>query len=545
MLRGLLAFALIASTGLAAQDRFIPRDNSASQTGTSVIRGRIVSAANGEPLRKARVSLSSRAGPVFTDNEGRFAFTNLPAARYTLSVRKAGYAATTFGAIRASSPPISIEVAAGATVGGIEVRVPKGAAISGRITDQFGDPVELAIVSAMRIVPSGGRTATVPQATNLTDDLGEYRLGGLPAGSYLVSAAMPNLRNGMIMNGLRNGMIMNGVAMMASDIQPSAPTYYPGVPGLSQAQSLNVHAGDEAPSIDFAVSPVTLAKVSLAIVDANGKPTDAVATFSMVGSSLNGPRSGPVHTPAAVAALEPGEWVVQARGDRGGAGTARFFVGTDDAVVTVTLGPGGSIAGSIVVEGAPLPPGTLLQVDAVPLDLSMTAGFSRTNRDGTFEILGLLGARDLQVRGAPAGWPLKAIMFESRNLIDTPIDFKDGQDLTGVQLVLTSRVATLKGTALDLAKVPVKNFSVLLFPEDSGAPGHSASRTRAVRPNQTGEFVAEALLSGGYLVIAVTDIDEARWPMADYVAALRAGATRVTLGEGETKTIALQIGGAP
>src|ERR1035437_8667883 len=65
MLRGLLAFALIASTGLAAQDRFIPRENSASQTGTSVIRGRIVSAANGEPLRKARVSLSSRAAPAF------------------------------------------------------------------------------------------------------------------------------------------------------------------------------------------------------------------------------------------------------------------------------------------------------------------------------------------------------------------------------------------------------------------------------------------------------------------------------------------------
>ena len=78
-------------------------------------------------------------------------------------------------------------------VDGIEVRMPKGAAISGHIVDQFGDPVEAASVSARRTVRVAGRMDTVTQATTLTDDLGEYRLGGLPPGSFVVSARASEL----------------------------------------------------------------------------------------------------------------------------------------------------------------------------------------------------------------------------------------------------------------------------------------------------------------------------------------------------------------
>jgi hypothetical protein len=53
------------------------------------------------------------------------------------------------------------------------------------------------------------------------------------------------------------------------------------------------------------------------------------------------------------------------------------------------------------------------------------------------------------------------------------------------------------------------------------------------------------LLPGTYLAVAVTDVDEAQWSNADALTQFRARATRVTLGESETKTIALQIGAAP
>lgn len=542
MLRGLLAFALIASTPFG---QLPARDSSVPQTGTSVVRGRVVSASTGEPLRKARVSLSSVTDPVFTDNEGGFAFTNLAAGRYTLSVRKTGYAATTFGAGRPGSPPIPIDVAGGSTVDGIEVRMPKGAAISGRITDQFGDPVEMAAVSARRIVHTGGRLDTVAQATTVTDDLGEYRLGGLPAGSFIVSATPANA-------GFQSISLptLNGVSTFLGSGQQSAPTYYPGVPGLSKAQAIVVRAGDEAPSRDFTVTAFKLAKVSFAFVDSNGNPTAAVAALSRVDESGYGAAGRLIQgrAPLATIMLEPGEWTLYARGD-GGAGAARFSVGSDDVHVPVTLTPGGRIRGRVIVEGAPLPPGSVVTIEASPLDPAMTAATTmgagtRMRSDGTFEISELLGARELRVSATPHGWLPKAILFEGHNLLDSRIELKSGEDLSGVQVLLTSRVATLAGTVTVAAETPIKDFSVLIFQEGE-LQRHTRSLARWVRPNQAGEFVADDLLPGTYLAVAVGDVDESRWPDADYLAQFEARATRLTLGESEKKTIALRIGGAP
>ncbi len=563
MLRGLLAFALIAST----QAGQLPaRDSSVPQTGTSVVRGRLVSATTGEPLRKARVSLSSVTDPVFTDNEGRFAFTNLAAGRYTLSARKTGYAATTFGAGRPGSPPISIDVAAGSVIDGIEVRMPRGAAISGRITDQFGDPVEMAAVFARRIVHAGGRIDTVVQASTATDDLGEYRLGGLPAGSFVVSAVLPNSRSAVFVSisGMTPGTAISGsltsgtIAMSPGTVttinsgQPPDPTYYPGVPGLSRAQAIPLRAGEEASSIDFTVTPVKLATVSIALVDSKGDPAQGVASLSRIDESglgsagrlVPGPRGNRMKM-----TLEPGEWTIYVRGDHS-AGMARFSVGSDDVSMTVPLTPGGSIRGRVVWDGTSLPPNAGVEIDAVPVEPAMagapamsTVGAMRP--DGTFAISGLLGLRELRVKSAPPGWLLKALVLEGRSLIDAPIALKDGEIVDGVQVVLTNRLSTLKGTVTDAARTPVRDSSVLIFPEDAALQQRARSLARWVRPNQAGEFVADDLLPGAYLAVAVGDVDESRWPDADYLAQFRARATRIVLGESETKTMVLQIGTAP
>jgi hypothetical protein len=71
-----------------------PRDTGLA-TGTSVIRGRVVDASSGTPLRKASVRIF---GPeireqrsAITDAEGRYEFTDLPAGQFNLNVTKAGY----------------------------------------------------------------------------------------------------------------------------------------------------------------------------------------------------------------------------------------------------------------------------------------------------------------------------------------------------------------------------------------------------------------------------------------------------------------------
>ena len=66
-----------------------------------------------------------------------------------------------------------------------ELTVPMfhGGAISGRVLDAHGDPVDFAQVRVLR-VPRGGRVTSAGQAQ--TNDLGEYRVPRLQPGRYLV-----------------------------------------------------------------------------------------------------------------------------------------------------------------------------------------------------------------------------------------------------------------------------------------------------------------------------------------------------------------------
>ena len=131
-----------------------PRDVAGPARGTGTIRGRVVAADTGQPLRRARVTLANLLSPfppfektvprTLTDDDGRFALTNIAAGSYSVTAYKSGYTSTTFGARRPSSPPIRIDVANGATIDGIDLGLQKGGVIFGRIVDDLGDPIELA-----------------------------------------------------------------------------------------------------------------------------------------------------------------------------------------------------------------------------------------------------------------------------------------------------------------------------------------------------------------------------------------------------------------
>src|SRR5215471_15869585 len=61
----------------------------------------------------------------------------------------------------------------------------RGAAISGRVVDEFGDPVIYARVFAE--VPAAPGTQTRTLAVTSTDDFGEYRLHGILPGVCVIA----------------------------------------------------------------------------------------------------------------------------------------------------------------------------------------------------------------------------------------------------------------------------------------------------------------------------------------------------------------------
>src|SRR5262249_2992774 len=124
-----------------------------------------------------------------------------------------------------------------------------------------------------------GRTAQ-------TNDLGQYRIYGLPPGDYYVSATFRS-GDATIMD-LAGGAGGGGMAFTASVAGPGggagpsasnsnsgyAPTYFPGTINGADAQKLMLVVGQEAQNTDFALLPVRLAKVTGSVISSDGKPMD-------------------------------------------------------------------------------------------------------------------------------------------------------------------------------------------------------------------------------------------------------------------------------
>src|SRR5690348_7266027 len=95
---------------------------------TVMLSGRVVAAANGDPIRTARVSIGGGDAPaVLTDQEGRFAVGPLRAGEIALEVTKAGYPKTNYLVVDPTRPQT--------------VPLQRAAAIAGTVTDETGEPV--------------------------------------------------------------------------------------------------------------------------------------------------------------------------------------------------------------------------------------------------------------------------------------------------------------------------------------------------------------------------------------------------------------------
>ena len=159
--------------------------------GTSVLRGQIMAADTGAAIRRAQVRVNSpdarESRVATTDQQGRFEIKQLPAGRYTITASKGGFVALQYGQRRPSESGTPIELGDGQTIDKIAIALPRGSVLGGRITDEFGEPVANASVSAWRYGFVGGARRMMPAGQNsrdTTDDQGQFRLFGWPPGDY-------------------------------------------------------------------------------------------------------------------------------------------------------------------------------------------------------------------------------------------------------------------------------------------------------------------------------------------------------------------------
>src|SRR5688572_8773223 len=208
MKRVLAVAALLASSaGLFAQNGSpVPqgrgsqptrpaRDVPERPTGTATLRGRVVTADTGAAIRRAQVRAvstnTSDSRLVAADAQGMFEFRDLPVGRWELTASKAGFVTMRFGQLRPFEAGRPIEIADGQIIERISLMLPRGAAITGRVFDEFGDPVAGARLQAMRYqLVQGIRRLSPVGGGAQSDDTGAFRLFGLMPGDYYVGATL-------------------------------------------------------------------------------------------------------------------------------------------------------------------------------------------------------------------------------------------------------------------------------------------------------------------------------------------------------------------
>ena len=519
-----------------------------------VIRGRLLRA-DGLPARRGQVWLTPGEGnfapyPTISDDEGRYEFRNLRAGTYRLSANDFGFARTTYGAGGPSGRGL-LTLKAEEVVDGIDMTFSPGTVIAGRVLDEFGDAMQHADVRLERIEVFKGRRRLAPVpgvVSRQTDDQGRFRLFGLPPGRYLVSAVVGDVTPGA----------------QSADWPGYARTYYPGTPVPSEAQTLEIASGQQFLGIDFPLARGRIARIAGTARASDGAPLRG--SVSITQSVRSGALATAIQTVRTdedghfeFARLPPGEYVLQAATSRATVSTegefaARFITvdGVDVTGLLVKLSAGSTIEGRLAFDGQDPPDDPDFHVSSVPADPDLASlvdnepARADIHDDWTFEMSGITGLRRLELTQAPDGWTLKEVRVNGIDVGDTPLRFGTAeQSLRDVEIVLSNRVTQLDVSPRGVASRTDGVRIAVAFPTDR-ARWYPHSRFVAVAPAGPDKPPRlRGLPPGSYYVavVAVGGGTDGPGPIDGeaFFESLVAGATRVTLTEGEHRSVGVDV----
>jgi protocatechuate 3,4-dioxygenase beta subunit len=510
--------------------------------GTGVIRGHVVRA-DGRPLPRAQVRLTAaehRGLPrvATTSEDGAYQFADLPADSYTLIVAKTGYVSVEFGQRQAFSHGQPIKLAAGEKRERVDVALPRHGAIQGRVLDENGDALDAVRVTVMQARFVAGRRQLVPVkgvAPRRTNELGRYRVYGLQPGDYIVMAEVGHLGT--------------------DDLPDYGVTYFPGTPNPVEAARIRVGLAEEVANVDFALALVKTAKIAGHTFMSNGEPFQGGVQMKpsrrsgTVAAEQVGARTssdGGFEFPN----VPPGEYVICAFKSVEIGWQFVTVGGSDVTDVAVQTLAGSTITGRITFEGADPPKPRDIELSPVPSDPDLTPfvggpGSADIRGDWTFEITSVSGPRYLRVVRAPKEWVLKAVLVNGQDAIDMPLPFGNkAESLKDVEIVLTDRTTTVSGTVAGVRDTSADADAIVFATNRQLWYGSSRFLAHtAVAPD--GTFTLRGLPAGDYYVVAVDRVpgieSDDEWQDPAVLDVLARQATRVTLGDGESRSLTLRL----
>lgn len=452
-----------------------------------------------------------------TDADGRYRLTHLPAGNYELRVMLKAYIAEKKTGDNDLVRSISLDD--GETMNDLDFSLVRGGVITGRVTDADGHPMISGDVQ-LQIVNEGGQKqpyqSHVSSQMFETDDRGVYRIYGLRAGRYLVSAGG---EGGFDFIGLSGGKHQR--------------TWHPDTDDENQAKVVEIKEGGEATGVDikFGVSKRTFEASGRVIDDATGRPIPKINVMCVKTGGggadfggLNGQGTTDAQGNFRFNGLTPGNYQVvminlMALLPGGGENKhysepATFEVKTGDVEnVEIRAKIGATISGVAVIEGAGDTGAKAMLAQSMITFMSKqersddpqsASGFgfgaggmpSMIKGDGSFQIAGIRpGKVTFQVVNI-TGKALSVVRVE-RNGADVSdgIEVKAGENITGVRVVVAHGTAVIRGQVNVVGGALPEGWRMSVYASNEKAVGMHGGYAQV---DGKGRFVIEGLLPGEY-----------------------------------------------
>jgi carboxypeptidase family protein len=535
------------------------------------LQGVVVRAGGSEPVTQANVALrdineNSRTFTAITSEAGKFIVRGVPPGKYELTIIRTGYVQ--------SHQPLTLEDDPGPR--NVIVTLNPTGAISGRIFDEFGEPVIGAEVRAMKSFYQRGGRILVPMQTTVTDDRGEYRLFWLPPGRYFVSAIGPKMPEDITVGGLNDATgdlstdqsfrptfyYPNHVAPIpqprtaAQETELYIPVYFPAARDPHAASPIEVRSAATAAGIDITVQRVRKYRIHGTVIDARTRVVlrdfdawraddppsyiedDALSFLSDYPIPVLG-RAGEFEMRDVI----PGKYVLIAQsGDMSGRVAVEVRDADLDNVVIPVL-PGFNIAGHLAVDGRKEPNDHAdlaklrVRLRGDPFFPWSAAEPQAQVGDGNFTLKNVqAGDYRVLVYSLPNGFYIQSIRLGSEDLLNGGLHIDrppDGQ----IDIVLGTTPGSLNGTVRDEKRQPIPNVRVLLVPTRR----NRVDLFKTARTGESGEFRFESVPTGDYKLFAREDIEDGAWLDPDVIEVYESQGTAVALGPASDQTVTVGL----
>jgi uncharacterized protein (DUF2141 family) len=197
------------------------------------------------PVNSANAAKVQQPQATVTDASGTFTVASLPPGRYRVAIQHQNYPQARFGGVSKN-----VDVKAGESGAPLAVDLVPGGAVSGRIVDEEGEPIQGCFVQPH---PAKNPEQGVQMSGNpTTNEDGDYRFYSVPPGKYVFTAQC------------NTAVFQPRPFSAGADPPPSRGypmQYYPLAADAKAAEAVELTPGGEKSGIDFRMRPAPVTQI--------------------------------------------------------------------------------------------------------------------------------------------------------------------------------------------------------------------------------------------------------------------------------------------